>query len=45
VIAIKRENGKVNVAPQAEDVVQKNDILVVIGNNDDIKRIEDKVHL
>ena len=45
VIAIKRENGKVNVAPQAEDVVQKNDILVVIGNNDDIKRIEEKVHL
>ena len=45
VIAIKRENGKVNVAPQAEDVVQSKDILVVIGNNDDIKRIEEKVHL
>jgi len=45
VIAIKREDGKVNVAPQAEDVVQNNDILVVIGNNDDIKRIEEKVHL
>ena len=45
VIALKRENGKVNVAPQAEDVVEKNDILVVIGNNDDIKRIEEKVHL
>lgn len=45
VIAIKREDGKVNVAPQAEDVVENNDILVVIGNNDDIKRIEEKVHL
>jgi trk system potassium uptake protein TrkA len=45
VIAIKGENGRVNVAPQAEDLVGKDDILVVIGNNDDIKRIEEKVHL
>jgi len=45
VIAIKRGDGKVNVAPQAEDVVENDDILVVIGNNDDIKRIEEKVHL
>ena len=45
VIAIKREDGKVNVAPQAEDIVEQNDILVVIGNNDDIKRMEEKVHL
>jgi len=45
VIAIKGEDGKVNVAPQAEDMVDQSDILVVIGNNDDIKRIEEKVHL
>ena len=45
VIAIKDDSGKVNVAPQADDVIQKDDILVVIGNNDDIKRLENRVHL
>lgn len=45
VIAIKADNGQVNVAPQADDIIQKDDILVVIGNNGDIKRLENRAHL
>jgi len=39
VMAIK--NGEdINIAVRAEDVIQENDVLVVIGHNDDIKKIE-----
>lgn len=39
VMAIKRSNG-INVSPYAEDSIHKDDILVVIGNTEDIKKIE-----
>ncbi|WP_028986429.1 potassium channel family protein [Thermicanus aegyptius] len=39
VMAIKSGN-RVNVAPGGEDRIQKGDILVVIGHNDDIKKLE-----
>ncbi|MBN4056650.1 TrkA family potassium uptake protein [bacterium AH-315-K05] len=39
VMAIKNGN-KINVAPKATDALKKEDILVVIGHNDDLKKIE-----
>lgn len=39
VIGIKR-NGHINILPKAEDKVQKNDVLVVLGANVDIRRLE-----
>lgn len=41
VLAIKR-NEKVNVAPMPEDRVEKDDILVVMGHRNDLKRFEEK---
>jgi trk system potassium uptake protein TrkA len=40
VIAIKKEMGKINTAPHGEDVVDKDDILIVVGQTADIARIE-----
>lgn len=31
-----------NIAPRAEDSIKKGDVLVIIGHNDDIKRLEEK---
>lgn len=42
VIAIKRKSG-IRVAPYGEDVILKDDILVVMGNTVDISKIEKKV--
>lgn len=42
VMAIKREKD-INVSPYADDIILKNDILVVIGNTLDIKKIEQSV--
>ncbi|MDI3540472.1 Ktr system potassium uptake protein A [Koleobacter methoxysyntrophicus] len=39
VMAIKN-NGNINISPKADDVVGEGDILIVIGSNDDIKKIE-----
>ncbi|MGV8146197.1 MAG: potassium channel family protein [Alkaliphilus sp.] len=39
VMAIKN-GSKMNVAPQATEVLKKDDILVIIGHNDDLKKIE-----
>lgn len=41
VIAIKR-NGEMNVSPQAEDTIEENDVLVVVGDNEGITRLENK---
>ncbi|MDD2574770.1 MAG: TrkA family potassium uptake protein [Bacillota bacterium] len=41
IIAIKRD-GEINVSPGAEDRILENDVLVVIGDNDDIARLENK---
>ncbi len=40
VIAIKKESGKVNTAPHGEDVIDKGDVLIVVGQTADIARIE-----
>lgn len=42
VMAIK-SGENINIAPNAEDLIQAGDILVVIGHNSDIKRLEEKV--
>lgn len=39
VMAIKDKNG-IKVSPSGEDMIYKDDILVIIGNVDDIKKIE-----
>jgi trk system potassium uptake protein TrkA len=41
IIAIKR-NGEMNVSPQAEDTIEENDVLVVVGDNEGITRLENK---
>lgn len=42
VMAIKRPND-INVAPNADDIILREDILVVIGNTVDIEKLEQKV--
>lgn len=42
VMAIKRDKD-INVSPGAEDIILKGDILVVIGNTEDIEKIEQRV--
>jgi trk system potassium uptake protein len=39
VVAIKR-GSHINVSPNADDVIERNDILVVIGNTSDLHRLE-----
>jgi len=41
VMAIKTGE-EFNIAPRAEDSIKKGDVLVIIGHNDDIKRLEEK---
>jgi len=42
VIAIKN-NGTFNISPSAKDVLQKDDVLIVLGHNDDLKRFEEHI--
>ncbi|MBO8178698.1 potassium channel family protein [Aeribacillus pallidus] len=42
IVAIKRGN-QINVSPQANEVIQKGDVLIVIGADSDINRFEKKV--
>jgi len=42
IVAIKRDNELI-VSPQASEVIQKGDVLIVIGSNDDINRFEKKL--
>lgn len=42
IVAIKREN-EIIVSPQANEIINKNDILIVIGADVDINRFEKKV--
>ena len=44
IVAIKREN-EIIVSPQANEIINKNDILIVIGADVDINRFEKKVLL
>ncbi len=45
VLAIKNSNnnGSINVSPTAQDIVDKGDVLVVIGSNEDLLKLEKKV--
>jgi trk system potassium uptake protein TrkA len=46
VIAIKNaNNAKINAAPMADDEIKEDTILVVIGSNEDLKRLEKKAEL
>jgi len=40
VMGIKSNNGKMNIAPHAEDLIKENDVLVVVGKNEDLHRFE-----
>lgn len=42
VMAIKHGT-EINISPRASDAIYKDDILVVVGNNDDLRRIERKI--
>lgn len=46
VVAIKKaDTEEINAAPKADDDLDENTILVVIGSNDDLKRLEKKAEL
>ncbi|MDF2839676.1 MAG: potassium transporter Trk [Clostridia bacterium] len=46
VVALKStSNDKINAAPMADDEIKEDTVLVVIGSNDDLKRLEKKVEL
>ena len=40
VVAIRKPDGSISVTPQADDVLQPNDVLVVIGANRDIEKVQ-----
>ncbi|WP_438434117.1 potassium channel family protein [Gorillibacterium sp. sgz500922] len=40
VMAIKTLDGKMNITPSADDLIQATDILVVVGRNDSLSRLE-----
>ncbi len=42
VIAVKHEHGEIDIAPQAEHVIKKGDLLVVVGKNKDIEKVKKK---
>ena len=42
VMAVKYSNNEIKVSPGADYVIREEDILVVIGSNEDIKRLERK---
>lgn len=40
VLAIKHDNNKINISPRADDVIEEGDVLVVVGPNECIRRME-----
>lgn len=40
VMGIKSNNGKMNIAPHAEDLIKESDVLVVVGKNEDLQKFE-----
>lgn len=43
VVAIRNRNeDKINISPKADNEIREGDILIVIGNNDDLKKLERK---
>lgn len=43
IMAIKSGNNKINVAPMANDMIREDDVLVVVGHNDDLRVFESKM--
>ncbi len=41
VLAIKHED-RINVFPKADDVIEEGDVVVAVGNNDDLNKIRDR---
>lgn len=44
VVGIRRASGKVVVSPTADEIVQRNDNLLVIGETDDVDILDDKMN-
>lgn len=44
VVGIRRVNGKVVVSPTADEIVLKNDNLLVIGETDDVDILDEKMN-
>lgn len=44
VMAIKHTDGTLNVSPLAEDIIKDDDVLIVIGKNDDLMSLEAASH-
>jgi len=42
VIAVKHEQGDVDIAPSADHIIKEGDLLVVIGKNKDIDKVKKK---
>ncbi|TCQ04188.1 potassium channel family protein [Serpentinicella alkaliphila] len=40
VMAVKKKNNEINVSPIARDVIDEGDIMVVIGHNNDLKKLQ-----
>ncbi|WP_058302352.1 potassium channel family protein [Gorillibacterium timonense] len=43
VVALFNKSGKVSIAPSADDIVDADDVMVVIGTNDQIERFEEAI--
>jgi trk system potassium uptake protein TrkA len=44
VVAIRNINDdRINISPKADNEIKEGDILIVIGSNDDLKKLERKV--
>ncbi|MBK5251785.1 MAG: TrkA family potassium uptake protein [Peptostreptococcaceae bacterium] len=41
VMAIKR-NSKINISPNADDILEEGDTLIVVGNNEDLSRLSER---
>ena len=39
IIAIKNEDDKININPAAADTIETDDSLIVVGSNEDIKKL------
>src|SRR5690606_36799016 len=42
VMGIKSKGGVMNIAPHAEDLIEEEDVLVIVGRNEDLHRFETK---
>ncbi len=43
IIAIKKSNGDININPSATDAIEENDSMIVVGLNEDIRKLVDYI--